>query len=199
VKLVKIRIATALVIAVALGGCAMSNNPVGPASEAVSEPGLVGTWQYAGEKSDGWDYLNVFQSESGNTLEIVAISSEDKSWAILAGHVTAVGERRFVSLRLTAGSEAVMRDSAKQGPVGDHPYSFVAYRLDGGDKLVIGYPLEPLQEAVKGGKLAGSAAGEYDVVIDDSSANIAAALGAVPDAQLFKEPLPYRRIAAASP
>lgn len=200
-KLAKIRIIiAALAMAVALGGCAMSKNPVGPASEAASEPGLTGTWQYVGDKSGGWDYLHIFPSDSGNALEIVAISSADKTWSILSGYVTPVGERRFVSLRLTTASETILQDAAKMAAVADHPYSFVAYRLDG-DKLMIAYPLEQLQQAVKGGKLVGKIAAdsEYDVIIDDSSANIAAVLGAIPDGELFKDPLPYRRVAAGAP
>lgn len=200
-KLAKIRTVAALVIAVALGGCAMSKNPVGPAGEAVSEPGLVGTWQYAGDKSDGWDYLHIFPSGTGNAVDVVAISSADKTWSVLNGYVTAVGERRFVSLRLKTATESVLQDAAKMAAAADHPYSFVAYRLDGSDKLMIAYPLEQLQQAVKSGKLAGKIAAdsEYDVIIDDSSANIAAVLGAIPDGELFKDPLPYRRVAAGTP
>lgn len=185
------------VLAGVLGGCAASQNPAGPESEAVSEPRLAGAWQYAGDKGDGWDYLHVFPN--GSTLEIVAVSSEEKGWAILSGYVTAVGERRFVNLRITDASAALKADLDKQERVDSHPYSFVAIRFDGDDRLAVAYPVEQLHAAVKDGRLAGEIVGDYDVFITDNSAKIAAVLGALDDGDLFEDPVPYRRIAAPAP
>jgi hypothetical protein len=182
-----------------LAGCAASQNPLGPESEAVSEPRLSGAWQYAGDKSGGWDYLHIFPSGNGGTLEIVAINSEDKGWAILSGYVTVVGERRFVNLRIVNASAALKADLDKQAHKDSHSYSFVAVRFDGDDRLSIAYPVEQLHAAVKDGRLAGETVGDYDVFITDSSANTAALLGGLGDGDLFKEPLLYRRIPAPLP
>jgi hypothetical protein len=192
-----LRIVVAFLLAGALGGCVASQNPVGPENEAVSEPRLAGAWQYVGDRRGAWDYLHVIPSEDGKTLEIVATNAEERAWAVLAGHVTAIGERRYVSLRLTTASAKLMADLEKQGSREKHPYSFVAYRFDGDDSLAVAYPLKPMRDAVKEGRLAGKMEGDYDVVIDDSSANIAAVLGTVADADLFGDPVTYRRIAAA--
>jgi len=192
-----LRIVGGALLAGVLAGCAASQNPLGPESEAVSEPRLVGTWQYAGDKSGGWDYLHVFPSGSGSTLEIVAINSADKGWAVLSGYLTAVGERRFVNLRIVEASAALRADLDKQAH--KDSYSFVAVRFDGDDRLSIAYPVEQLHAAVKDGRLAGETVGDYDVFVTDSSANIAALLGGLGEGDLFKDPLLYRRIPAAAP
>jgi hypothetical protein len=186
-------------LAVGLTGCAASQNPLGPESEAVSEPRLAGAWQYVGDKSGGWDYLHVFQSGNGSAIEIVAINSEDKGWAVLSGYVTAVGERRFVNLRIVDAAAALRADLDKQPHKDSHPYSFVAIRFDGDDSLAVAYPVEQLHAAVKDGRLAGETVGDYDVLISDSAANTAALLGGLGEGDLFKDPLLYRRIPAPTP
>ncbi|MGH6928839.1 MAG: hypothetical protein ACREEV_11020 [Dongiaceae bacterium] len=186
-------------LAAVLGGCAASQNPLGPESEAVTEPRLAGAWQYAGDKGGGWDYLHIIPGGNGSSLEIVAINSEDKGWTVLSGYVTAVGERRFVNLRIVDASAALKADLDKQAHKDSHPFSFVAVRFDGDDRLSVAYPLEQLHAAVKDGRLAGEIVGDYDVYVGDSSANIAALLGGLGDGDLFKDPLLYRRISAPSP
>lgn len=192
-KLARIRIVAALLFAVALGGCAASKNPLGPASEAVSEPRLAGVWAYEGG-NDRWEYLHILPSDDGKQLQIVAVNQGDKSWAVLDGYVTAVGERRFINLRLAAADPGLMADVDKSGHKDSHPYSFAAYAFDGDEVLRIGYPQEPLYKAVKDGRLAGETSGDYDVFVADSSANIAASLGALDDAALFKDPKQYKRV-----
>lgn len=192
-KRASIRVVASLLFAVALAGCAASKNPLGPASEAVSEPRLAGVWA-TDSGGDRWEYLHILPSDDGKQLQIVAVNQGDKSWAVLDGHITAVGQRRFVNLRLAAAGADIMADVDKSGRKDSHPYSFAAYAFDGDDVLRIAYPLEPLHQAVKDGRLAGETSGDYDVFISDSSANIAAALGAVDDATLFKEPKRYRRV-----
>jgi hypothetical protein len=194
-----LRTVIGVVLAGALAGCAASQNPLGPEGEAASEPRLVGTWQYAGDKGGGWDYLHVFPHESGSTIEVVAVNSADKGWAVLSGYLTAVGERRFANLRIVEASAALRADLDKQAHKDSHPYSFVAVRFDGDDRLSIAYPVEQLHAAVKDGRLAGETVGDYDVFVTDSSANIAALLGGLGDGDLFKDPLLYRRLPAAAP
>ena len=191
--LARIRTVAALLFAVALAGCAASKSPLGPASEAVGEPRLAGTGASEGSGGD-WEYLHILPSDDGKQLQIVAVNQGDKSWAVLDGYVTAIGDRRFLNLRLVAADAGLMADVEKSGRKDSHPYSFAAYALDGDDGLRIGYPVEALHQAVKDGRLAGETSGDYDVFIADSSAKIAAVLGALDDAALFKDPKHYKRI-----
>jgi hypothetical protein len=193
VTLARIRAVAALLFAVALAGCAASKNPLGPASEAVSEPRLAGLWAYDGG-GDRWEYLHILPSADGKQVEIIAVNQDDKAWAVLDGYVSAVGKRQFVNLRLATASADVMADVEKSGRKDSHPYSFAAYAFDGDDVLNVAYPQAPLYQAVKDGRLAGETSGDYDVFISDSAANIAAVLGALDDATLFKEPKQYKRV-----
>mgnify|MGYP003694472637 CR=1 FL=1 len=87
-----------------------------------------------------------------------------------------------------------MADVEKSGRKDSHPYSFAAYAFDGDDALRIGYPVEALHQAVKDGRLAGETSGDYDVFIADTSANIAAVLGASTMARCSRIPKQYKRI-----
>ena len=194
--LARIRAVAMLLFAIGLAGCAASKNPVRPASDAVSEPRLAGVWAYEGSGNDSWEYLHILPSGDGKQLQIVAVNQGDKSWAVLGGYVTAVGNRRFVNLTLVAADAGLMADVDKTGRKESHPYSFAAYAFDGDDRLTIGYPLEALYQAVKDARLAGETSGDYDVFIADSSANIATILGALDDTALFKDPKRYRRVKA---
>jgi hypothetical protein len=193
VKLASIRLVAALLFTVALAGCAASKNPVGPASEAIGEPRLAGVWAYDGG-DNRWEYLHILPADDGKQLQIVAVNQGDKSWAVLDAYVTAVGELRFVNLRLAAADAGLMADVDKSGHKDSHPYSFAAYAFDGDDVLNVTYPQEPLYKAVKDGRLAGETSGDYDVFIGDSSANIAAVLGALDEAALFQQPKKYKRV-----
>ncbi len=192
-KLASVRVVAVLLSAIALAGCAASKNPLGPPSEAVSEPRLAGVWAGEGDAASG-EYLHILPSDDGKQLQIVAVNQGDKSWAVLDGYVTAVGERRFVNLRLADADAGLMADVDKTGRKDSHPYSFAAYAFEGDDVLRIGYPVEALHQAVKDGRLAGETDGDYDVFIGDSSATIAAVLGALDEATLFKQPKQYKRV-----
>jgi hypothetical protein len=193
VTLARVRAVAILLFAVTLAGCAASKNPVGPASAAVSEPRLAGVWVHE-DDNDRWEYLHILPSADGKQLQIIAVNHGDKSWAVLDGYVTAVGERRFVNLRLAAADADLMADVDKSGRKDTHPYSFAAYALEGDDVLSLAYPADPLYKAVNDGRLAGETSGDYDVFVADSSDKIVAVLGAVDDATLFKEPKRYRRV-----
>jgi hypothetical protein len=191
-------IAIGLLCAVLLGGCAASKNPLGPESEAVSEPRLAGSWQYDGDERGEWDYLHVLAGEH-TTFQIVAVNSEERAWVVLSGHVTAVGEHRFVNLRILQAPQEIDADVERHGRKDTHPYSFIGYRFEDDGRLVLAYPLEALHAAVMAGRLAGTTDGDYDVFITDEPAAISAVLGGLSDAELFREPIAYRRIAAALP
>jgi len=190
----RIRAVAILLFAIVLAGCAASKNPAGPANGAVGEPRLAGVWVQEGGDNDRWEYLHILPSADGKQLQIVAVNHGDKSWAVLDGYVTAIGDRRVVNLRLAAADAELMADVAKSGRKDSHPYSFAAYAFEGDDVLSIAYPADPLYKAVKDGQLAGETSGDYDVFVADSSEKIAAVLGAVDEATLFKEPKRYRRV-----
>jgi len=190
----RIRAVAILLFAIALAGCAASKNPVGPASEGVSEPRLAGVWVQEGGNNDRWEYLHILPGADGKQLQIVAVNHGDRSWAVLDGYVTAIGKRRFVNLRLAAADAELMADVDKSGRKDSHPYSFAAYAFEGDDVLSIAYPADPLYKAVKNGQLAGETSGDYDVFVADSSEKIAGVLGAVDEATLFMDPKRYRRV-----
>ena len=181
-----------LLTVTALAGCVASKNPIGPASEAASEPRLAGVWVKEGD-GGGREYLHILERDK--QLQVVAINHGDSSWAVLDGYVSAVGEHRFVNLRLAAADTEVMADVDKSGRRDSHPYSFVAIAFDDDDRLTVGYPGEALHQAVKDGRLTGEASGDYDAFITDGSDKIAALLGSLDDAQLFNDPKRYRRVA----
>jgi hypothetical protein len=184
---------TALALAiVTLCACVSSTNPAGPESAAVEEKGLIGSWQYVGDKDDVWSFVHVLPL-SGNRLQIVAVNSLRSDWAVLSGYVTPVGPGRVINAKLVASSDAVKTQVAKDSRP-DHPYSFIAYRLESKDRLVVSMPAKALQIAVKSGKLAGEAT-NAGIFVADESAKIATALGAASDADVFAQTLVYRRIA----
>ena len=195
--LARIRAVAALLFAVVLAGCAASKNPIGPASEAIGEPRLAGTWASDGG-DNRWEYLHILPGKDGKQMQIVAVNEGDQSWAVLDGYVTEVGGHRFINLRLAAADAELMADADKSGQKDSHPYSFAAYAFEGDDVLAVGNPVELLYNDVKDGHLAGETSGDYDVFVSDSSANIAAALGALDDAALFKQPKRYRRVKSPS-
>ena len=195
--LARIRTIAVLLLAAALAGCAASKNPIGPASEAVSEPRLAGTW--ASEGGDNrWEYLHILPSKDGQQLQIVAVNEGDQSWAVLDGYVTEASGHRFINLRLAAADAELTADVDKTGHKDTHPYSFAAYAFDGDDVLTIGNLVELLYNAVKDGHLAGETSGDYDVFIADTSANIAKVLGGLDTPTLLKQSKHYRRVKAPS-
>jgi hypothetical protein len=187
------RTATVALLTALLIGCAASTHPVGPLSEAVTEPRLAGVWENEGS-ADHDEYVHILPSEDGKQLQIVAVDHGDKSWAVLDGYVTAVGEKRLLNLRIAAASARLVADVEGSGHEDTHPYAFAAYAFEGDDRLAVAYVYEPLREAVKEGRLAGEMDGEYDVYVADSPAAITAVLGAVESAALFEDAERYRRV-----
>ena len=205
-RLARIRAVAAVSFAVALAGCAASKNPIGPENQAVSEPRLAGVWINESDRSSG-DYLHILATADDNKrFQVVAVNHGDNAWAVLDGYITAVGDRRFVNLRLVAADTQTMAQIDKDGHKLSHPFTFAAIAFDDDDHLVIANPVELLFAAVKGGRLAGETSGDYDVYIDDSSEKIADVLGSAGSAKLFEEsqndqnsqhPLHYRRVKEA--
>jgi hypothetical protein len=188
-----IRTAAAALLTALLIGCAASTHPVGPVSEAVAEPRLAGVWAHEGG-ADHDEYVHILPSDDGKRLQIVAVDHGDKSWAVLDGYVTAVGEKRLLNLRIAAADAKLTADVEESGHKDTHPYAFAAYAFEGDDRLAVAYVYEPLREAVKEGRLAGEMDGEYDVYVADSPAAITAVLGAVETAALFEDAERYRRV-----
>src|ERR1700752_4213939 len=93
-----------------LAGCVASTNPIGPAGEAVSELRLAGVWVKEGD-GGGREDLHILARDK--QLQIVAINHGDDSWAVLDGYVTALGDRRFVNLRLAAADAETIADADK--------------------------------------------------------------------------------------
>jgi hypothetical protein len=194
VQAVRVRVIAALLTAVALAACAASKNPVGPASEAVSEPRLAGIWTYGGKEESRRDILHIIpRDDTATTFDIIFVDHADSDWAVLDGYVTAIGERRFVNLQLRAASASLMTEIDSQGHKDSHPYSFVAYAFEGDDVLRTALPRETLYNAVKEGRLAGETSGDYDVFVSADSGDIAAFLGTVDAADLFKDAHRYQR------
>jgi hypothetical protein len=162
-------------------------------SEAVAEPRLAGVWAHEGG-ADHDEYVHILPSDDGKRLQIVAVDHGDKSWAVLDGYVTAVGEKRLLNLRIAAADAKLTADVEESGHKDTHPYAFAAYAFEGDDRLAVAYVYEPLREAVKEGRLAGEMDGEYDVYVADSPAAITAVLGAVETAALFEDAERYRRV-----
>jgi len=188
-----VRVAGLLLTTLALAACAASKNPVGPASEAFGEPQLAGMWTHVAE-GETRDILHVIPLDAdGTAFNIVFVNHEERDWAVLDGYVTAIGDRRFVNLRLRAASGDLMADIDRQGRKDSHPYSFVAYAFEGGDVLRIALPREALYKAVEEGRLAGETNGDYDVFVSADSSEIAAFLGTADAAELFRDARRYRR------
>jgi hypothetical protein len=185
------RALTALGLALALAACVSSSNPAGPEGAAVAEKGLIGHWRYAGTQDDVWTFVHVMELEN-NGLQVVAINELRSDWIVLAGHVTVAGPRRVLSLRLVAGSDGVRGQIEKQGRP-DLPYSFVAYRLEGKDRLVVAQPFKPLQVALQEGKLSGEVS-PAGVFVTDEPARIAAVFAGASDPELFARSTVYLRI-----
>ncbi len=183
----------ALAVALLLASCIASTNPVAPESDAVSEPRLIGSWRYVGAQEDVWTFLHVLE-RPGNRMEVVAISELRGDWAVLAGHVSAAGPRRVLNLKLVSASENVRAVVEKQGRA-DYPYSFVVYRFEGKDRLVLAQPFKALSAALKEGRLRGETP-DNGLFIADEPERIAAVLASASDPDLFAQTSPYERISA---
>ena len=188
-----VRTLTALVLALALAACVASTNPAGPESEAVAEKGLVGTWPYAGTNDDAWSYIHVLSLEK-NRLQIVAINELRGDWAVLGGYITQAGPRRVMSVRLVSGSDGVRSQVEKAGRA-DHPYSFLVYRLEGKDRLVLAQGFNAIQTALKKGAVSGEAV-NGGLLIADEPGRIAAVFGAASETDLFTGSTVYVRVPA---
>lgn len=181
-----------LSVALALGACIASTNPVGPESAAVAEPGLVGSWRYTGTV-DVWNFVHVLPLP-GNRVQVVAINDRRSDWAVLVGHVSAAGPRRVLNVRLVSASDDVREQVESEGRP-DHPYSFIVYRLEGKDRLVTAQPFGAIQKALQNGKLTGESADD-DVFVADEPERIAAVFASASDPDLFAETVVYLRVAA---
>jgi uncharacterized protein YfaP (DUF2135 family) len=188
-----VRNVIALAAVLALAACVASDKPVAPESNAVEEAGLIGTWRYAGTQDDVWSFIHVLQLPD-RRVQIVAINELRGEWAVVGGHVSQAGPRRVLNLRLVSASEPVRVQIEKQGRT-DYPYSFVMYRLEGKDRLVVAQPFTALQKSFQNRKLSGESADNALFVADDPE-RMVAALGSASDADLFAQNVVYLRVPA---
>ena len=188
-----IRTLTVLALSLSLAACIASTNPVGPESQAVAEPGLVGSWRYAGSQDDVWNFVHVLPLPE-NRVQVVAINELRSDWAVLVGHVSTAGPRRVLNLKLVSASDSIRGEVEKQGRK-DYPYSFVVYRLEGKDRLVVAQPFKAIQSALQSGKLSGESP-DNALFIADESARISAMFAAAPDPELFAQTAVYLRVPA---
>lgn len=189
------KLLASVLLALCSAGCPASQDPIGPLSEAVAEPGLAGMWEYA--EGEVWEYqqLHIYAGEDGKSLEIL-VAGED-GWVVLSGYVTAIGSRRYVNLRFHDGSQEARDDANEVSST--HPYWFCAIRFDEAGRLEVGM-LGQLVEAAQAGRLRRSESRGYSgTLISDTSANIAALAAALSDEGVFKEAIVYRRVVQAPP
>jgi hypothetical protein len=114
--------------------------------------------------------------------------------AAVAGHISAAGPRRVLSLKLVSASEAIRSDAEKKGRP-DYPYSFVVYRLEGKNRLLVAQPFKALTGALQKGKLQGESP-DNGIFIADEPERIAAALASATDPDLFTQTAVYLRVEA---
>jgi len=188
----------ALLLAVLLGGCMASQNPVGPLSEAVNDERLLGSWR--SDKTGETEFVHVLRRNGASDLAMeIVVANQENGWLVFRGHVTTVGDGRYISAKLVTADDGTLEEVGKSPVKDSHPYSFAAYKLEGDDTLIVATPIEAVHTAVAEGRLAGKTEGEYDVYVTDSSANIAAFLGGLDDAKLFTDPVRYSRVKSAVP
>jgi hypothetical protein len=191
------RLLAGATIAAALSGCVAATNPVGPPDAAVEEPRLLGVWiaDSGGEGNRAWEYLHILaKGDDKKHLDILVANHEEKTWIVLDGYVTAVGEREFLNLRIITADATTMAQIAKYPRHETYPYSFAAIAFESDGRLKAAYTGEVLAKAVKDNRLAGETQGDWDVFISAPSEAIATALAGADEAVLFARPIYYKRL-----
>jgi len=191
------RLLAGVTLAAALSGCVASTNPIGPPEAAVEEPRLLGVWlaDSGGEGNRAWEYLHILpKGDDKKHLDIIVANHEEKTWVVFDGYVTAVGEREFINLRITAADATTMAQIGKYPRHEIYPYGFAAIAFESDGRLKAAYAGEVLANAVKNDQLAGENQGDWDVFISAPSDSIAKTLAGADEATLFAKPIFYKRL-----
>jgi hypothetical protein len=191
------RLLAGLLTAAALSGCVASTNPIGPADGAMEEPRLLGVWiaDGGGEGNRAWEYLHILpKGDDKKHLDIIVANHEEKTWVAFDAYVTAVGEREFLNLKITAADATTMAQIAKYPRHEIYPYGFAAIAFDSDGRLRAAYAGEVLAKAVQNNQLAGENQGDWDVFVSAPSEEIAKTLAGADDAILFAKPMFYKRL-----
>jgi len=189
------RLLAGMLTAAALSGCVAATNPIGPADAAVAEPRLIGVWIADGDSARAWEYLHILpKGDDARHLDIVVASHQEKTWIVFDAYVTAVGEREFINLRVTAADAATMAQIDKYQKKDIYPFGYAAIAFESDGRLKAAYAGDVLAKAVQSGQLAGETQGDWDVFVSSPSEAIADVLAGADDAILFAKPMYYKRL-----
>lgn len=186
------RLLAGLLVAVLLSGCLGSKNPITPADTAQIDERLLGAWVTTDMYYNETDYMHVMQqSESGvmTIYEIRYYGNNSGSQSSAQGHVSILGERRFLNLQ--GPPDAGRPEDAAR-------YTFVAYEFNDRGDLIVHLPSErAIGEAFEAGRLEGKVELNPDFVatlVSDSSEHIAAYLQSADPSALYEREITFRRV-----
>ena len=182
----------ALAAVIFLSGCLGSKNPITPPETATIDERLFGTWVTTDLYYNETDYIHVMRQGDGGRMTIYEIrhyENDGGSESSGQGHVSVLGDRRFLNLQGPPDADAP--DDAPR-------YTFVAYDFDAGGNLIVHFLSErAIGEAFAEGRLAGKVEMNADFVatlVSDSSERIADYLGNTDTATLFDRQVTFRRV-----
>jgi hypothetical protein len=184
-----------LAAAIILSGCLGSKNPITPPESATIDERLFGAWVTTDLYHNETDYMHVMRQPGGSLMDIYEIrhyENQGGSQSSGQGHVSVLGDRRFLNLQGPPDADAP--DDAPR-------YTFVAYDFDAAGNLIVHFLSErAIGEAFAAGRLAGKVETNADfvaTVVSDGSERIADYLGSTDLATLFGRQVTFRRVAAA--
>jgi hypothetical protein len=178
-------------LAALLSGCLGSKNPITPVDTAQIDERLLGVWVTTDMYHNETDYVHVMR-RSGSTVTIHGIryyGDGSGSQSSAQGHVSILGERRFLNLQGPPDAG---------GPEDAARYTFVAYEFNGrGDLIVHLLSGSAIGEAFESGRLDGKVDVNPDFVatlVSDSSEHIAAYLQTADTSVLYEREVTFRRV-----
>jgi len=175
----------------ALAACVPeSQNPAGDPAKAVKDPAIFGLWESDWE--DGRLFLHVLDGGQGMIEVFTVAHKRDGAGEVdhYQGFVSTVGKRLIANLQLA--------DSGGEDSGEAETYVFIAYQMDGNDRLEAHFiDDKPFIAAVAAGKLNGQVTGQGEgqtVLLNDDTAKLAAFIAATDDASLYGKGLVFRRV-----
>lgn len=180
-----------LFMAALLSGCLGSKNPITPADTAQIDERLLGAWVTTDMYHNETDYMHVMRRSGGimTIHEIRYYGDDSGSQSSAQGHVSVLGERRFLNLQGAPDGG---------GPEEAARYTFVAYEFnDRGDLIVHLLSERTIGEAFESGRLEGKVDFNPDFVatlVSDSSERIAEYLHGTDTSVLYERKVTFRRV-----